>query len=328
MNNQTEIVHPVDMRFFRILLATSLFVFVGTSAALANPPQKSILDGGEPTLAHKIWLYHAQRTAPDVIVAGSSRILRINPAVIQSQSGHSAFNFGISDASAYEAWQAYRYSIARNPTHVPHLVLGIEPDSFNDRRTPRRSGIIAGQLVRKQSPIAIANYARRTIRPMGARRIMRPDGSVRRDIFENMFARGVTLQQRLDQTTYKLLHPGTYRRGWFDHLYPRPKSHLDSLLALANAHGDQPVIFISPIQPQGWRTLGRRGLSHRRTEMLTYLDQLHARRDFRVIDLAFVGSFGGDPNGFFDWQHMNNVNAWRVVAELQRQGAWDNRAGI
>lgn len=316
-------------RAFALLAITMLTLTVALlqpPAASADVSRQWVLDGGEPTLAHKIWLYQQSGARADVIVAGSSRTLRIAPSMITARTGTKAFNFGVSGGSFYEAWQALRFVLARDRAHMPHLVLGLEPDSFNRRRTPRRSGMIARQLTQGVAPAAIARYARATIRPRCATCVLRPDGSVPRDVFDTMFARGITLDQRLDQTLAKLTHPGVYRKGHFDHLYAQPKRHLDALLALANAHGDQPVLVISPIQPRGWSTLAPRGLSHRRAEMLAYLDELHTRRDFRVIDLAFIQSFGGDARYFYDWQHMNNVNAWRVVAELHRQGALRNQA--
>lgn len=291
----------------------------------AGAPRGGDLDGGTPTLAHKIFLASRLREAPQVALIGSSRTLRLEPPLITRLTGRSAFNAAVSSGSPWEGLQAARYLDARFPDRFPHLVIGLEPDLFVRWGPPRRSLEAARQITREVPPSFIGSWARATPLGWGGRRVVTDLGVLARDPNDVRLEAGVTMEHRVRADVRRLTGTGPGSISGFRQLSPRQMSALGSLIGLANRRGDTPVVFLTPTQPDAWARLAGTPLPDRHRELRAHLLAMQEQGRLRLVDLSSVASFGGDPTAFYDRQHMTFRNARRVVAHLARVGAFEVR---
>jgi hypothetical protein len=91
----------------------------------------SVVENGGVRQA-KLDLMEELPAAPDVLVLGSSRSMKLDPEDIQRISGHSAFNGGVSGGTTQDMYLYAKYADhlwGHGPkAHYPHLVIGVVND--------------------------------------------------------------------------------------------------------------------------------------------------------------------------------------------------------
>jgi hypothetical protein len=83
-------------------------------------------------------------------------------------------------------------------------------------------------------------------------------------------------------------------------------------LAFMNAHGSRPVIVLNPIYPAVLAALRKAGFPERKASG-EYLQRLHARFHFVVVDAEDIHRFGGSARDFVDPTHINDTNMRRLL---------------
>lgn len=335
------------MRFSRrpTLAVACLAAYLAFAPAAANAAARysehELREGSNPTLAQKVLGYdawvRAAGGAPDILLLGSSRAVRIDPQLVRRLTGARLYNGGVSTAGARELRVLTSFADLRTPGALPQVVVMLDIEAFDNRRpTPR---VVDYQLRidaayrRCQRPAACRRawqlHARRLVvdaisRQRGGRpyrQTQRADGMLLNDVLARLDRS--ELAELLDRRIG--LRIASYRRGGFDRVYERPRFAFDRLLAIANARGVTPTLVLTTMHPSCVRRCGPAGWNARRREVRRMLADLQRTRDFRVIDLSYVASWGGSASDLFDDVHLRPGGATRVVQRLARLGVLEPR---
>lgn len=284
----------------------------------------------------KVALVDRLRRPPDLIVFGSSRALKANPAYLRRKLGETGFNAAVSDGRPEDAWAFLNLLHARFPRSHPHYLWLVDVESFRGGPDPglldtpalarfvpfrerwRQRLDAAMPLLSWQEARASLRVLRRTwfgppIR-LGSTAFA-PNGFRRYDIHDAAFARGRTLAQELRAS--EALYASVYSR--YRGLSPVQMRYFERTLARMDAWGEPPVIVLTPLHPAMRRALAPLGWTKRRQQVLEFLAGLRARHRFEFLDLTLLSSFGGSPDGFYDGFHLTLPNMHRLLDAVVRR---------
>ncbi|MFF2890598.1 hypothetical protein [Paenibacillus sp. NPDC057967] len=73
---------------------------------------------------------HFKRAQPDALVLGTSRAMRLNPPRIESLTGKTAYNLGLSSGSPYILLRYLEYAI-KTDSQLESVYLGLDFETFN-----------------------------------------------------------------------------------------------------------------------------------------------------------------------------------------------------
>lgn len=276
---------------------------------------------------------------PELIVFGSSRALKIDPAYLRRKLGQTGFNAGVSDGNPEDTWTLLSYIHQRFPQARPHFlwVLDVEafrgaPDPgilntpelaqfipFRERSRARLDAVpplLSWKAVRASVHV-IRNRGNASSLPAGT--VFDGNGYRAVDVHDIARANGSSLasQLRASEALYSWLY-----RTLYDGLSPSSERYFERTLAKMNAWGYPPVIVLSPIHPQLRARLGPLGWDTRHRQVLAYLRELRTRYPFTFLDMTSLSSFGGSPALFYDGMHLTLPNIERLLdAILRRAGS-------
>lgn len=309
----------------------------GCAAGSARTPASSRTQGGvgaapsEPgsslwTLSDrgiKTDLILHMKQAPELLVIGGSRALRVDPAYIQRLTGLTAFNAAVPHATPEDEWCFANLLHSRFPTARFQLLWVIHCDEL-DQFSPGAS-LLEDPFLSRFLP---ARFVDRTIDAMGAA----ADASLAFDarqgsvVASNGFmvsdsisaaARHGTLRERVAGYVRATLRFYAYAPARID---SRPAQYFVQTLALMNRLGVAPTIVLAPVQPWYLAAVYGHGWEARHRLVLAYLRGLQRLYRFHVIDFSRVSSIGASATGFYDAVHLRPESARLLVRAAWR--AW------
>jgi hypothetical protein len=332
----------------------SLLVVVGAVNAVVDP-YGYVGTAAFPTAilsdrATKACLAERLRTAPNLVVLGSSRAMKVEPAYLEARTGLSTFNAAVSSASPQDAWAFANFLHDRFPHGEKRVLWLLDVESFRPKPvdpglldTPalaryfsasmqlraRASGLWtllswhalddSVRVVRKNlgGAASASTAVPCTYRRNGVTEYT-PNGFRSFDFHDLAVARGASLSSSIAATATE--YGRIYRTG-FPRLAPDALRWFDRTLEAMNAWGVRPLVVLTPVQPTLLRRIGPQGWWRRHADVVRYLDRLHGRRAFELLDASRIGSFGGRPGAFYDGVHMKVANVRRLVNwALERAG--------
>ena len=282
---------------------------------------------------------------PEVVLLGSSRTMKFDPAVVERLTGARAFNAAVSGGVPRDAWLFVRLMEERQPRGFPHLVWGLDADAFRDKQLrdglstdPRMAKFVswqervatrvasAGTLTELQTLKATV----RSVRTGGA------DGQQPREarfsddgmqLWSLPFGRTREFRERLIRRQVAQYAGFIFERDSYDGIEQEPRDEFVDAIRIANEHGDVPTVFLTPYHPLAEDLLRRYAMDDRVREVRDLLDELQRDEDieFEWIDLSDLDSFDGDPAQFYDGIHMTPANTQRVLERLDREDLLDPR---
>ena len=335
---------PGDPRRFvgRTLAAAAALLLAVLAFDVVVDPWGQLGTGIFPSLVPtdrpvKVALIDRLPMAPQLVVFGSSRALKINPIYLQRRPGQPGFNAAVSDGQPEDAWAFLNLIHSRFPKAHPHFLYMLDVEAF--RGTPDPGVLDTPQLARsipfRQRWSARAHGILPLLSWKGVRasmRVLRKSafGSgipLRNTVFtKNGFrlvdshdvarARGSTFADQLrgSEALYSWVYRTLYRR-----LSATQEHYFERTLAKMNAWGEAPVIVLTPIHPAMRAVLGPLGWNVRHRQVLAYLDALSKRYRFTLLDMTSLSSFGGSPRLFYDGFHLTIPNMHRLLDTLVRK---------
>lgn len=284
----------------------------------------------------------ASGTAPEVVLLGSSRTMKFQPATVRQLTGASAFNAAVSGGVPRDAYLFTRWMLDRQrrfgDVRMPHLVWGLDADAFREKQL--REGLATDPRMSRYVPLSDRLATR--VASLGALtewqtldatlRSLRSGGSV--DTFDGprfdddgfqLFSRAfeerdVLRNRAIRRQTTNYANFVFERDGW-EGVEDEPLDEFVRTVRLANEHGDEPTIFITPYHPIAEQQLARYDLARRRREVLEELRAL--QRDgairFELVDFSDIADFDGDERQFYDGVHMTPTNTDRVLERLHER---------
>jgi hypothetical protein len=275
--------------------------------------------------------------APQLVIFGSSRSLKINPTYLEARLGQPGFNVGVSDGEPEDAWAFLNLIHSRFPDARPHFLYMLDVEAF--RGTPDPGVLDTPQLARYIPfgqrwsarahgifPLLSWKSVRASIKVV--RKVDFGNGiPLRNTVFSaNGFravdshdiarARGSTFadQLRSSEALYSFVYRTLYHR-----LSTTQERYFERTLAKMDAWGEPPVIVLTPIHPAMRAVLGPLGWNVRHRQVLAYLAALSKHYRFTLLDMTSLSSFAGSPRLFYDGFHLTIPNMHRLLDTLVRK---------
>jgi len=275
-----------------------LLLAAGSAWAIGNPEPTSCTDTGDRLT--KLTLVDQLARSPQLLVLGSSRARVAMPDTVRTLTGRSAFNAGVHGGSGADEWVFTRLLATRFPHARPaYLILadmGIGGSGVNPE--------LADEPLAQPFLGSDARPRRSTCRPNG---LYSPDGGLDYP--------PVGKAQQLQQTaksvaqTLKGITAATERPTQID---PAQTLYFQRMLAFMNAQGATPVIALNPIYPSVLAKRRRYGFPERKAATV-YLNWLHERYRFLVVDCEDIRTWGGKASDFINVDHIDRTNMARML---------------
>lgn len=336
---------PGDHRFVRAFLCALLALLVALAALniLVDP----LGYFGMGLLPRATWddrdakarLFLAQQLRPQALVLGSSRTMKLDPACIQSATGLTAFNFGVSGGRPEDFDAIFQFVNANAGRSVSRIFLGVEPDILlddvalgafarqsrylgpyvrADRVPPQEYAAAAlGQGATTLSLASIVHAARVGVASAPAVEL-RPDGMLRYTRDEDEVRRGV-----FDAGKRSAAQLPGLRQAFSDahHIAPSRVALLRRMLGRAREQSIRVDAFIPPTHPAIVAELQRTAFAERLRETETLLQTLAAEGLLEYHATIPGERIGITSDGYFDAYHLMQRNADRLLAFLIGGGA-------
>ncbi len=269
----------------------------------------------------KAQLAEKLRYAPHLVIVGGSRALRFDPGYIAAKTGVDGFNGSIRMSTPMDTYAMVRYISEIHPEvlrfrylwliHID-LLRGIDKPSPSLVQNWRFRPYWSPDYVDWQwkllptSPGAAAEAERLQYTGMN----FAADGHLQQP--------REVLQSELRFGIHNTIAVWARRRS-LPVITARPQAAFERTLGLMNRLGAKPVLVFMPVHPEALKVIGPNGYFAAKKELFDYLRSLQGTYQFTLFDFNDIRSFGGDPNGFYDGQHPDPENTYRIVNEILRR---------
>jgi hypothetical protein len=343
---------PHGQRRFVVGVVTGVLALLGCVAAFnaVVDPYGFVGSAVFPTAilsdrATKACLAERLPVAPHLVVLGSSRAMKVDPAFVSRLTGLRTFNAAVSSATPADAWAFANFLHDRFPGAITHVIWLLDVESFRARpldpgllETPALARYFSASA-RVQATLdsawsllswSTAQDAFRVATSQAASAATRvpctyrtngvseysPNGLREWDFHDLARARGAGLSSGIDQSISE--YRSIYTSGYAG-LAPAPRRWFERTLRALHAWGVRPVIVLTPVQPKLLRVIGPLGWQRRHDQVVRYLHGLARLVPFELLDASRIGTFGGSRLAFYDGVHMTAPNARKLVAWVVRR---------
>lgn len=295
--------------------------------------------------SEKLDLYEGLEEEPEVVLLGSSRVMKFEPAYVERLTSDRAFNAAVSGGVPQDALLFTKLLEERQRTNFPHLVWGLDIDAFRNKQL--RAGLATDPRMRRFIPrgerlasataaagtlteLQTAQAALRALQEKGldpaarekpnsaeADRTFSPDGFQEWSL---PFPKQPVFLARAVRKQIGQYAGFIFQRDAYTRVERAPFADFRRVIEIANRHGDEPTIFLTPYHPLAERFLARHRNEEREQEVRERLHQLQEEGTvrFELVDLTSLDRFGGDPAEFYDGVHMTPMNTRLVLDRLDR----------
>jgi hypothetical protein len=97
------------------------------------------------------------------------------------------------------------------------------------------------------------------------------------------------------------------------------RGYFERAVADMNRWGVEPVIVLGPVHPAYRSALGGPAYDRLNGVLTSYLESLHGRLRFTVVDRRRLSSFGGTPDEFYDGIHLHVANMRKMLASAVQE---------
>jgi hypothetical protein len=269
------------------------------------------------------------------LVLGSSRVLTLSPAELETRTGVGFYNAGVYYGRTEDFLALTRRFQTTHKRAPEELVIGLDIDAFADQIDPDPELIRTTEL-RREVPecISLADRwqpARELLswhQTASALKLLYTTARDHQPALEEHFVADGTIvyegrNRRIQRGDYDWAEAYAYDRGVYVDLYrqyrrlsPMRQNAWRELMSLCEANHVHLTVFLTPIHPGLLTELqAGRSFSTRRGEVTRFVkDTLPSSGEF--TDLTDIASFAGDPAQFYDAVHLRAANASRVVNAL------------
>ena len=325
---------PIDRGFGRAFLTTAavLVALLGGVNMLVDPLGAFGTGLLPPAISRDrdFKAVHFRRNVlpPEIVVIGSSRVQRFDPACIQALTGRPAFNFGVTAGSTADYLAILRYMRDSPVFRVRQILVGVEPETFQGSEGIERA-LNESRLLRRFVPDSSPPPWTLGADLLGWQSL----GAALSSIGYALFGKASTTEHQRDgfpigRVTVPRLQPTQVlksvpsiltRYAFFPRLEPTRVAYLRTFLEEARSAGIEVFAFIPPVHPALTRAAEGSGLPDRTAETVALLEELEREGLLRYVETRDLATFGGDPIYFFDAIHMMPENSFRLLAYLYGQ---------
>lgn len=311
--------------------------YVDPTGVTGRTTRWQVADNSE-VRSSKLDLYEralARDDLPEVVLLGSSRTMKFDPATAERLTGAATFNAAVSGGVPRDAWLFTQLLRENQPDAFPHLVWGLDADGFRAKRL--RDGLATDPRMARYVPwtervatkvaslgtLTELQTLEATLRSLRAGGATRDPGEARfsqdgMQLFSRTYeTRDVLRNRAIRRQTTNYANFVFGRDGW-EGVEADPLADFVDVMRIANRHGDVPTVFITPYHEIAEAQLAEHDLDSRRGEVLDELRTLQERGtvEFELVDLSDPRSFDADSREWYDGVHMTPANTDRVLRLL------------
>ena len=281
----------------------------------------------------KAYLLATRAPKPEALILGSSRAMKIEPALVERYTGLRTFNAAVFYGYAEDDYALLRYAVERAGIKPRLVIVGLEwatfsPDPRNEYLT--RPNQLSEFLPGKPVGLRYAELAGAAISwpetslslqaidkfvlqrtPPELQLHIEPDGYLVRDVDERAKANG----------SFQLDHQMLYSRKLYQQrlrsfaFSPERVRYFQELLQYCRDRHIRVMVFATPVHHQ---IFADEDVADRQREQaaLETMRVLAERGGATFDDFTHVESFGGEPDAFFDGTHIDAHNATLLAARM------------
>ncbi len=296
-------------------------------AGLVRPAQQTLRDD-------KSRFFADLPEKPAIVVLGSSRTWAIRPARITELTGKPAFSFCVDNNYIHDFLPIYSYVHEHGQGKLQRLLIGVDAELFQATKGGRleysrylrpyaEPGVIPPlwqmmpQLLLGKSTLSsdLRTLEQLVASRKGEKELLQnlslPDGLVIWPRYEEVRRQGT-----YDLEAKLVWSVGNFKpsyRGFNELSAPRIDT-FRRLLTRARADGVAVDAFIPPLHPRGYKEIPQ--ISPRTGELRRLLATLETEGLLRFVRETRLQDFGGDPEGFYDFQHMMAENGDKLLVKV------------
>ncbi len=292
--------------------------------------------------------YLATSGAPEGLIIGSSRAMKLNPRTLEAATGHRFFNFAVDNARAEDYLAIYRWVRQQN-VKIKFLVIGLDVEALHNDDRPEPNLVDNDALVgtlgpeRMSEPGLLARFrAYQSIRLLkkyketftieyltdalrAVRFLMRPqsrplplmefepDGYLRYRRWERERAAG---SFRFDRELERCFTKSLTRFDNMTQLSPRRRAYVREVVDEARADGARVVIWVTSLHPRTSSYLEAHTGYFALLEATRVYEQALKHDGVATYDFSRPESYDGTALGWYDCLHIDETNADRVAMIL------------
>jgi len=284
----------------------------------------------------------ALKQAPQLVVLGSSRSMRYEPAYLQKLTGLRTFNAGVNGiGGTADAWAMTQFIHEVFPDSHPAYLWMVDVESFvpfevqaRTANEPRLAKFV-GAATAGKGPVELAKaiwqnrsteFSLDTAKDSLRLLIYRKKAKNSQSKYQKQILADGVLKQRLwSKKEWSRRYPNSVRRysdlykNVYHKLDPESEAYFEKTLAFMNAQGATPVLAITPINPKLAKILNPLGRTQRHQQVLDYIESLQGKYHFKLVDLTDPSVFGFDPKQFYDGMHMTTINTEKAIDYILKQ---------
>ncbi len=329
-------------RFLIALLAAgaAVMLLVGAFNAVVDPygvvgtrlfPIKSMTDR-----EIKADLARDLKKPPEILIFGSSRAWKLDPAFILRRTGRSAFNAGVSGGKTSDAWAFANLMHDRFPESRFDFVWIFDVTEL--ARTKVSPGVRNTAALRRYfswrelyggSAADVGTLfswstlrtSIETLRNLKANRAkvakQRTRWSATGWSIDSASQTKLNKHPPLPKVAYHIREKGAIYRTYHA-LDPGAKRYFQKTMEKFASWGGRGLIVIAPSEPRLIAALRPLGYDARYREVIAYLTSMQERYDFKVVDMSSVDKYGGSARDFQDGVHLRTSGMERMMEKVLR----------
>jgi hypothetical protein len=344
LNTRQPWIHPL---FWRGLIITSLvFLFATIGLNYFVDPYGIYKSGLFPTseinyYQNKIQSYKAFDPPPQCLILGSSRVLAMDPQIVERETGRRSFNFAVPGAKAETFYAILRFAIDYNNPPIDTIIVGVDPESFHPTLPIQPESLFIDGISKyyiydpqakktwwdkftllltlEQTSESISSI-QRVVKNMAGKPKMefRPDGmqiwiQLNKQIEEGKF----NLQERLDERVIKYPER-SLMLSEFTSMSETREKYWQDFISICKEKNIKIYAFLPSEHPQLHELLMSLGAGEIFGEVAEYLDNTVESAGGTFRDYTDITGFDGDPSLFYDEIHMRPENGAKLLENLLR----------
>ncbi|MCE5272622.1 hypothetical protein LLH00_15180 [bacterium] len=294
----------------------------------------------------KIDLLASRAEKPELIILGSSRMMRVAPETIQALTGQRGFNLAVNHARTEDFLSLLRYCVLKLDIQPRTVIVGLDIHAFRGyyqsdnllKYYPELSYYIESEQI---NPLLFSmnvgwikftkglSYHQTAMSVRAVRQYLERgkwESSYKFDSLGTLVY-NASEESAADRTGPEKLRVAlvqaerTYRNDFasFGGISEFRTECFRKLAALCRKRGIHLVAVMLPYHPQLLKSLKGSDFERLNAEWNTLMHRLAASEGVVLVDAQNIDSFGGDPDKFYDEIHMFAENSNRMADYVLKQ---------
>ena len=284
----------------------------------------------------------ALKQPPQLVVLGSSRSMRYEPSYLEKKTGLKTFNAGVNGiGGTADAWAMTQFIHQVWPESHPNYLWMVDVESFvpfevqaRTANEPRLAKFV-GAATAGQGPLELAKaiwqnrttmFSLSTAKDSLRLLIYRDKAKNSQSKYQKQILADGVLKQRLwSKKEWSRRYPNSVQRysdlykNVYHKLDPASQAYFEKTLKFMNDQGATPLLVLTPINPKLAKILNPLGRLVRHQQVVSYIESLQGKYQFKFLDLTDPSVFGFVPKQFYDGMHMTTINTEKAIDYILKQ---------